>query len=198
MNHNALYYFMVPFLLLGGLIQSTAGVRLMVLGVKPDIVLMLILVGSVVYGAKIGIVWAFIGGLILDTFSGGPMGSSSLALIGAAFVAGLGHETLSRFNFFVPLSAAILGTLIYDGLYLSVLAILGRDVAWQATVEGAVGGQFIRADAYRVVAARLDLRARVRRAGGVIALIDAAGCQAIGSGNVDTRTIEEAACADRR
>ncbi|MEM7535868.1 MAG: rod shape-determining protein MreD [Chloroflexota bacterium] len=138
MNRSALYYFMIPLLLLGGLIQSTAGVRLMVLGVKPDIVLMLILVGSVVYGAQIGIVWAFIGGLILDTFSGGPMGSSSLALIGAAFVAGLGHETLSRFNFFVPLSAAILGTLIYDGLYLSILAILGRDIAWQATIEGVV------------------------------------------------------------
>ncbi|MGL4651333.1 MAG: hypothetical protein ACRC1H_18145, partial [Caldilineaceae bacterium] len=57
----------------------------------------------------------------LDLFSGGPMGSSSLALIAAALVAAPGHHTLSRYNPFVPLGVALLGTLAYGLVYIGVI-----------------------------------------------------------------------------
>ena len=75
---------------LAALVQSTAANRLAIVGVKPDLVLLLILIGTLVYGLQPGLVWAFLGGLMLDIFSGGPMGSSSLALIAAAIGLGMG------------------------------------------------------------------------------------------------------------
>src|SRR5690554_7566761 len=89
---------MIPLILMAGLLQSTAATRVKIYGVKPDLVLILLVVGTLIYGSRSGLVWAFIGGLVLDVFSGGPMGASSLALMAAALVAGVGHRTLSRFN----------------------------------------------------------------------------------------------------
>lgn len=125
MNRGALYYLMLVLLPIAALLQSTALTRMEIRSVKPDLVLLLILVGALVYGGRTAVVWAFGGGLILDIFSGGPMGSSSLALMAAALVAGLGHRTLSRFNIFVPITAAVLGTWIYSLVYLGLLSGLG-------------------------------------------------------------------------
>jgi rod shape-determining protein MreD len=123
-NRGLFFYLMVPLLLFTCLIQSTAAGRLQMFGVKPDLVLLLVLVGTLLYGSRPGVVWAFVGGLGIDLFSGGPLGASSLAMMAAALVAGLGHRPLFRFNLLVPVMAAALGTLTYAGVYLALLAIL--------------------------------------------------------------------------
>ena len=115
---------MFPLITLACLFQATAAGRLKIYGVKPDLVLLLVVIGTLVYGSRPGVIWAFFGGLGLDIFSGGPMGSSSLALMAAALVAGLGHRTLSRFNLLVPLAAIAGGTIVYAGAYLGILAVL--------------------------------------------------------------------------
>lgn len=124
MNRGLFYYSMAPILLFTCLVQSTAATRFQIGGVKPDLVLLLVLIGSLLYGGRAGIAWAFVGGLGLDVFSGGPLGASSLALMAAALVASLGHRPLSRFNVVVPLGAAALGTLVYASVYLALLAVL--------------------------------------------------------------------------
>ena len=124
MNRGALYYMMLPLIAAACLFQATAAARIKIYGVKPDLVLMLVVIGTLVYGPRPGLVWAFFGGLGLDIFSGGPMGGSSLALMAAVLVAGFGHRTLSRFNVFVPLIAIVAGTLVYAGAYLGILAVL--------------------------------------------------------------------------
>jgi rod shape-determining protein MreD len=119
-----LYYLMVPLLLLAALLQSTAANRLEIGGVKPDLVLLLIISGSLIYGSRPSVVWAFVGGLCLDVFSGGPLGSSSLALMSAAVVAGIGHRTLSRYNLLVPIGITLLGSFAYSVTYMGILALL--------------------------------------------------------------------------
>lgn len=123
-RRDILYYMVIPMLFVAALVQSTMLVRAEVGNVKPDLVLLIVLVGTLIFGAQRGVVWAFVGGIALDLFSGGPMGSSSLALIAAALVAGPGHATLSRYNFLVPLGAAILGTPAYGVTYMGVLFAL--------------------------------------------------------------------------
>jgi len=133
MNRGALYYLMIPLLLFLCLLQSTAVARLKIAGVKPELVLLMVVIGALVYGARPGVLWAFVAGIGMDLFSGGPFGASSLALIASALVAGLGHRPFSRFNIFVPLAAIALGTLAYAGVYLTVLAIfevIGVPVLW--------------------------------------------------------------------
>ncbi len=124
MNRGALYYMMLPLIASACLFQATAAARIKIYGVKPDLVLLIVVIGTLVYGARAGLIWAFFGGLGLDIFSGGPMGSSSLALMAAVMVAGFGHRTLSRFNVLVPIAAVVVGTVVYAVAYLSILAVL--------------------------------------------------------------------------
>lgn len=125
MGRSTLYYLMIPLMAIAALLQSTAFTRLTIGGVKPDLVLILVVIGTLLYGPRVGVLWAFIGGLFLDILSGGPLGSSSLALMAAAVVAGIGHTTLSRFNVLVPLAAIIFGTLVYGLVYAGILLALG-------------------------------------------------------------------------
>lgn len=127
-RRDYLYYAMIPLLLLAGLLQSTALGRIQVFNVKPDLALLTVICGTLVFGIRHSIVWAFVGGVAIDLFSGGPFGASSLALMAAALVASPGHRTLSRFNLFVPLAAAALGTLAYGFTYMALLALLNITV----------------------------------------------------------------------
>lgn len=124
MNRGALYYMMLPLIGAACLFQATAAARIKIADVKPDLVLLLVVIGTLVYGGRSGLIWAFFGGLGLDIFSGGPMGSSSLALMAAVLVANFGHRTLSRFNLLVPTVAMVAGTLVYAGAYMGILSVL--------------------------------------------------------------------------
>jgi len=112
---------MLPLLGLARILQATVTERFVLFGVKPDLVLLLVLGWTLIHGGRSGVVWAFLGGIWLDIFSGGPMGASSLALMAAVWVAGLGHRTLYRYNILVPLLAGILGTLAFALSYWGIL-----------------------------------------------------------------------------
>ena len=141
MNRGIFFYIMIPLILAAGLIQSTAAARVEIRGVKPDLVLLLLITGTLIYGSRSGLIWAFVGGIALDVYSGGPMGASSLALMVAVLVAGLGHRTLSRYNLLVPLGATLLGTVAYGLVYLAILSALdlfsvaGREVPFLPTIQ---------------------------------------------------------------
>ena len=124
MARGLFYYLITPLLALAALIQSTAGNQLVLGGVKPDLALVLVVVATLLYGGRAGLGWAFVGGLFLDIFSGGPLGSSSLALMAGALVASVGHNILSRFNLLVPLGLMALATIAYGVTYVSVLQVL--------------------------------------------------------------------------
>lgn len=125
MNYNRLPPYVMPLIVFtAALLQSTVAARLVIRGVKPDIVLIIVVIGALIYGSKASLLWAFLGGIGLDLFSGGPLGISSLGLMVAALVAGMGHRVLSRYHLLVPLSASALGTLIYGLVYISLLTFL--------------------------------------------------------------------------
>jgi rod shape-determining protein MreD len=130
MNRGLLFYGMPLFLLFAALLQSTAANRMLVRGVKPDLVLLLVLIGTLIYGSRSGIFWGFLGGIGLDLFSGGALGSSSLALIAASIAVGSGHRTLSRYNILVPVAAIVVGTLVYGLVYLGLLIGLEGITSW--------------------------------------------------------------------
>ena len=124
MNRGVLFYLMIPLLLLLAVVQSTAASHWQLGGVKPDLVLLTVIVGTLLYGGRSGILWAFVGGVAVDLFSSGPLGTSSLAMMAAVLVVSIGHRPLSRYNPLVPLAAAVLGTLVYSSAYLAILALL--------------------------------------------------------------------------
>jgi rod shape-determining protein MreD len=92
--------------------------------------LLVVLCWTIVRGANEGMVWAFVGGLITDLLSGGPVGAYILALLGVAFV---GHQAWGE-GLGTPLVRilllALVASLVYHIVLLTVLTWTGRVVDW--------------------------------------------------------------------
>lgn len=108
-------------------------------GARPDLMLLVVLVWAVVRGMDEGLVWGFIGGLIIDLLSGGPLAATALALLAAVFLAGqswgqgLGSPVVRL------MLLAILGVVVYHLVLLIVLAWAGYTVDWGFALLRVVG-----------------------------------------------------------
>jgi len=123
-------YVTVPLMMLIALGQDILLARVDVLGGRPDLVFLSVVAWGILRGSAEGVVWAFFGGLMLDLFSGGPMGTMTLALMIVAFLAGRqwGRELSPAF-----LRVALVGlglSFTYHVLLLFILMATGREVAW--------------------------------------------------------------------
>jgi len=102
--------------------------------VRPDILVVFVVAWALLFGGASALLIGFVAGLWMDVLSGGPMGGSSLALMGVALVTGIGHARFFRSNLLVPIVSIGLGTLVYSYLYLAVLALVGHRLPiWDAT-----------------------------------------------------------------
>jgi rod shape-determining protein MreD len=123
-------YASILLLISVALIQSTVMPHLTLWGVKPDLMVLVVISWSLLRGAREGIVWGFIGGLCLDLFSGAPFGLSALALLIVSFFSGLGEATIFRTHIILPLATMFFASLVYDLIFLLLLRILGWPVVW--------------------------------------------------------------------
>lgn len=104
--------------------------HLTILGVKPDLVLLMVISWSLLRGAKEGVIWALVGGMGLDLVSGAPFGISTAALLTLSLLAGLGELGVFRTHIALPLIATLIATLAYDLFFLLLLQIRGCSIAW--------------------------------------------------------------------
>ena len=119
------FWLIVPALGAAAIFQVVVGPRLAVYGVRPDLILLLVIARSLIAGRGDATLWGFITGLWMDILSDGPMGASSLALMAAALLTGVGHNAIFRRNLFVPSIAAVLGSVVFSLVYLTILTIVG-------------------------------------------------------------------------
>ena len=121
---------MFPLLTGVALIQTTLVSRINLLGARPNLMLLVVLIWTVMRGIDEGLIWAFVGGLILDLLSGGPLAGIALALLAAAYLAGqsLGEEVGSQAVRLVILT--VLGATVYHVALLTILDWTGHTVDW--------------------------------------------------------------------
>lgn len=112
------------------LIQEAALAPLSFIGARPDLVFLVVIAWGLLRGPAEGMVWAFIGGVVLDVFSGGPMGAITLPLLVVAFLVGQqwGKE-LGSVSLQLLLLALILNFLFHV-ILLVVLGWVGYPVEW--------------------------------------------------------------------
>ncbi len=84
--------------------------------VGPHLVLVLGVIWSIAAGIEGGIVWAFVGGLVLDALLGRPLGATAFALLVAVGGARLIAQPLVRFRLVAPLLAVPLMSVAYSVL----------------------------------------------------------------------------------
>jgi len=123
-------YLMFAFLFVLALLQSTVMPRVTLLGVHPDLMLMTVTSWSLLRGAEAGMLWALIGGVIMDLFSGAPFGVCTLSLLIVSFLSGLGERSIFRFDLLIPILAIPVASLAYGGVTLALLSVLGWPVEW--------------------------------------------------------------------
>lgn len=105
-----------------GIVHAALAPVIVIGGVKPDLVLVAVVLVTALAGFLPGITWAFVAGLTANLLVGAPLGSVPLAmLIVAALVAG-GGRVMGRMVWIYPVLATFVGSLVADAAAL----ILGQ------------------------------------------------------------------------
>jgi len=117
------------------LFELTVGPYIGIDGVQPHFVLVLGIVLTIAVGLEAGIVWAFVGGLILDVLTQRPLGSSSFALllcVGGASVLG---RLLASIRPIAPVIAVPVLSLLYSMVLFVTFGALGVSLPVSAPVQ---------------------------------------------------------------
>mgnify|MGYP002628130998 FL=1 len=136
MNRATLYFFMIPLLGILAIVQSVVIPRLAIANVRPDVMVLLVVVWALLFGGSGALLIGFVAGLWMDVLSGGPMGGSSLALMAVALLTGMSYNRFFRSNLLVPVISIVLGTLIYSYAYWGILALTNHRLPlWDTTLR---------------------------------------------------------------
>ncbi len=124
------FYVVLPLLTVTALIQDVTLAGVSVLGGRPDLVFLVVTGWAFLRGPIEGALWAFIGGLLLDLFSGGPFGAIAFSLLIAALIVGQqwGKELGSMYLQLVLL--VLIACFAYHFLMLLSLSWTGYAMDW--------------------------------------------------------------------
>lgn len=93
-------------------------------GVRPNIVLVAVVLVTILWGFETGIGWAFVAGLTANLLLHDPLGAIPLALLLAAGLAAAGARPFGRLTWFYPVVAVFAASLLADGVSLIVLRLI--------------------------------------------------------------------------
>jgi rod shape-determining protein MreD len=133
---NAYLTFFILFFL--ALVQSTVMSRITIMGVHPDLMLMVVTAWSLLGGTQEGLLWALVGGVPMDLMSGARFGVHTLALLVVSFGTGFGQRTVFRSEILMPILVIPMATLVYELIILGMLFLTGWPVLWGAQMTKVV------------------------------------------------------------
>ena len=110
------------------LVEVTLGPFLTVGDAAPHPVLVGGVIWTIAAGIDRGITWAFVGGLVLDSLLGRPLGTSPLALLLAVGGATLINQPFPRLRLVAPIVAVPILSLGYSMLILGIQSALDPTV----------------------------------------------------------------------
>lgn len=123
------YYLSLPIMALLMVIQSAILPRFPIFVMVPQLELLAALAWGLLRGPNEGVVWAFVGGVLFDLFSTGPMGATPLALMIAVLAVSFVQANLPPNRFLWPIFLGGLGALIYLLVYYGVARLSGKSPA---------------------------------------------------------------------
>lgn len=136
-------YLTLPLLTSVALIQATVLSRVSVLGARPNLMLLVVLIWAMVRGLDEGVVWAFVGGLIVDLLSGGPFAGTAVALVAAAYLAGQSLVEGVGSDAVRSIILVVLGVLMYHLTLLIILSWTGHPVSWGFSLAQVAGPSIV-------------------------------------------------------
>ncbi|MBA2720727.1 MAG: rod shape-determining protein MreD [Chloroflexi bacterium] len=104
--------------------ESTITSYLRVGTAQPHLVFVLAVIWTVAAGLDSGLVWSFVGGIVLDTLLQRPLGSTAFALLIAVGATGFLARTLARIRPVVVIIATALLSLVYSMTLVMLFSVL--------------------------------------------------------------------------
>ena len=95
-----------------------------------DLVLVIVLSWNLAYPNSESLLWALLGGLMLDSLSGAHMGINIISLTMASLVANWAGSRIWANHIILRTSVGITGTIIYYLVYFLLLTITGWTTDW--------------------------------------------------------------------
>lgn len=124
------YLVLVALTLLGLVLQATFFTGFTIAGVKPDLVLILVVFNSLFQGHKEGTLAGFFLGLFEDLYLGRFLGMNALAKGLTSLVSGWLAARTFRENLLVPVLAIFLGTVFNQFVFFVFGNFLGFNWTW--------------------------------------------------------------------
>ena len=125
-----------PPLLVGVLMLHTAvSPQLRVLGVAPDLLLLLGITAGIAAGPHRGAVVGFVAGLLADCFLQTPFGLSALCYSLVGYGVGIFQTTILHAVLWIPVATAVASSAVGVALFAVVGTVLGE--------EGLLGGRLL-------------------------------------------------------
>ena len=144
-----------------GILHASLSPVIMVGGVKPNLVLVSVILVTAVIGFLPGITWAFVAGLTANLLVGEPLGSVPLTMLLVAVMTAAGGRLLGRMVWIYPVVAAFVGSIVAD------LATLGiSQLVSDASIAGIPVGVMLAAGLLNAALAALlvyPMRAAIGR-----------------------------------
>jgi rod shape-determining protein MreD len=112
-------------------LQVTLFARFSFDGARPDVMVLLAVLGGYLLGAERGAIVGFAAGLAFDLLLTTPLGLSALVYALAGYASGTATATMVRASRWVPIAVAAIGSAAAMVVYAMVGALLG-----QATLAG--------------------------------------------------------------
>ncbi len=129
-----------------GIVHAAIAPVIVIGGVKPNLVLVAVVLVTCLAGFLPGITWAFVAGLTANLLTSDPLGSVPLALLVVAALTAGGARLLGQMVWVYPILAAGIGSIVADLITLGVaglvddarLTALPTDLILRAAVLNAV------------------------------------------------------------
>jgi rod shape-determining protein MreD len=111
-----------------GIVHAAIAPVIMVAGVKPNLVLIAVVLVTAYGGFLPGVVWAFVAGLTANLLVGEPLGSIPLAMLVVAAMTAGGARLVGRVPLAYPVIAVLLGSVVADLIVLGLGQLVGDAV----------------------------------------------------------------------
>ena len=107
-----------------GIVHAALAPVIVVGGVKPNLVLVAVVLVTALGGFLPGITWAFVAGVTINLLVGEPLGSVPLALLIVAAMTAGGSRLIGRVVWIYPVLAAFAGSVVADVATLGIASML--------------------------------------------------------------------------
>ena len=109
-----------------GIVHAALAPIIVVGGVKPNLVLVAVVLVTALAGFMPGITWAFVAGLTANLLVGDPLGSVPLTMLLVATLVAGGARVLGRMVWIYPVAAVFAGSIIADVVSLLIGQLVGH------------------------------------------------------------------------